>query len=107
MPLAFVGCKRKIHVSVRNDSGRPLEKVDILAQGERFPLGTLAPGEEKSTAFLPQKDSTVAVRFVSPPEKKPTFADLTYFERSFFGRVGVRVDRQMKVHAKNALRIGY
>lgn len=105
MSPTFVGCSHKLHVSVRNESGRQVEKVDVLAQGERFPMGTLAPNEEKSTAFLPRQDSTVALSFVSLPEKKHTLADLVYFEASFLGRVGVRVDREMKAHATDEIRI--
>lgn len=104
--LLLGGCSRKIEVSVTNDSQHSLESVDVVAQGQTLSLGTIAPGQEKTTEFKPQQDSAVKVSFINPESKERFSQDLVYIEAGFRGHVGVKIDKDLKVHTTDGLKIG-
>lgn len=107
LSLPFFGCSRKIQVSVTNSSGQPLEKVNIVAQGQEFSLGTIAPGGTRSTQFEPRQDSAITLNFVPPAPHEAVSQQLLYFEAGYRGSVDASVEQNFEVNAIDGLKIAF
>jgi hypothetical protein len=99
--LFTVSCSRHPRVTVMNASGYPLTNLVLSGSGFSEPLGSLAPGEQKTVEVRPSADTALAVGFEAKGTTHAPPAD-GYFEASGLYRVTatVRPDFSVKVESE-------
>lgn len=101
--IPFASCSRHPRVAVLNASADPLTNLVVSGSGFSEPLGSLAPGEQKTVEVRPSADTGLAVTFEAKGTNHAPPAD-GYFEASGLYRVRATVRPDFSVKVESELR---
>lgn len=96
-------CSRHPRVTVVNASSDPLTNLVLSGSGFSEPLGSLAPGEQKTIEVRPSADTGLAVSFEAKGTTHAPPAD-GYFEASGLYRVRATVQPDFSVKVESEIR---
>lgn len=96
-------CSRHPRVTVVNASADPLTDLVLSGSGFSEPLGSLAPGEQKTVEVRPSADTGLAVSFEVKGTTHEPPAD-GYFEASGLYRVTATVQPDFSVNMESEIR---
>ena len=89
LALVFGRGRGRITVTIENGGPATLDSVVVHVTGNRYPIGSLAPGERRSVRVEPTSDSHVEIEHARAPRR--LVLD-TYFEPGSRQHVRARID---------------
>lgn len=101
--IPATSCSRHPRVTVMNASADPLTNLVLSGSGFSEPLGSLAPGEQKTVEVRPSGDTGLAVTFEAKGTTHAPPAD-GYFEASGLYRVRATVQPDFSVKVESEIR---
>lgn len=88
--LILCACRSGTAVRFENQSGYPLEAVELSGRGFKASLGTVAPGRSLAAQIYPSGETDLAVSFTAKG-RRYSYEPQGYFEAGNW-RVSARVD---------------
>lgn len=98
--LATASCSRNPRVTVVNESSSPLTNLVVSGSGFSEPIGSLAPGEQKTVTVAPKSETGLSLTFEAAGTTHAPPAD-GYFEASGLYRVKARVKPDFAVKVES------